>query len=148
MGLGSGAWSMQPLMCDQPQPTCGRIENNSPERGGADHHAPQKDCLAKPPIWIRREHCTILLARMLSPPILLKLASRPAAETHLGFFDFTRWGDRPEAVELRPYFGADRDVYGFDDDGGSERPRSVHEAPTNRQGAGRARCSVPSANFS
>jgi hypothetical protein len=46
---------MQSLMYDQPQPTCGRIEDNSTERGGADHHAPEKDCLAKSPIWIGRE---------------------------------------------------------------------------------------------
>jgi hypothetical protein len=59
--------SMQPLMYDQPQPTCGRIENNSAERGGADHHTAKKDCLSKPPVWIGREHCAILLARMLSP---------------------------------------------------------------------------------
>jgi hypothetical protein len=31
-------WSMQPLMYDQPQPTRGRIENNSTKRGGANHH--------------------------------------------------------------------------------------------------------------
>jgi hypothetical protein len=119
---------MQPLMCDQPQPTCGGIKNNSAERGGADHHAPQKDCLSKPPVWIGREHFPILLTRMLSPPILLKLACRPAAETHIGVFDFTRCGDRPEAVEPRPYFGADRDVYGFDDNDGT----SVHETPRSR----------------
>jgi hypothetical protein len=58
---------MQPLMYDQPQPTCGCIENNGAERGGADHHTAQKDCLAKPPVWIGREHCPILSARMLSP---------------------------------------------------------------------------------
>jgi hypothetical protein len=69
---------MQPLMYYQPQPTCGRIENDSTERGGADHHSPQKDCLAKPPVWIGREHFPILLARILASPILLKLASRPA----------------------------------------------------------------------
>jgi hypothetical protein len=103
---------MQPLMYDQPQPTCGRVENDSAERGGADHHSPQKDCLAKPPIWIGREHCPILLARMLASSILLKQASRPA----LGVSDFTRWGDRPEAGVLRPYFGADRGVYRFDGD--------------------------------
>jgi hypothetical protein len=78
MKIGNGARSMQPLMYDQPQPTCSRIENDSAEPGGADHHSPQKDCLAKPPIWIGREHCPILLARLLASSILLKQASRPA----------------------------------------------------------------------
>jgi hypothetical protein len=63
---------MQPLMYDEPKPTCGRIEEDSTERGGADHHATQKDCLSKPPVWIGREHCPILPVRKLSPPILLK----------------------------------------------------------------------------
>jgi hypothetical protein len=35
---GSGAASMQPLMHDQPQPTCGRPENSSAERSRADHN--------------------------------------------------------------------------------------------------------------
>ena len=69
---------MQPLMYHQPQPTCGRIENDSAERGGADHYRPQKDRLAKPPVWIGREHCPILPARTLASSILLELASRPA----------------------------------------------------------------------
>jgi len=33
-----GEWSMQSLMDDQPQPMCGRPENNSAERHGADHY--------------------------------------------------------------------------------------------------------------
>jgi hypothetical protein len=122
MGLGNGARSMQPLMYDQPQPTCGRIQNNSAERGGADHHRPEKDCLAKPPVWIGREHCLILPARTLASSILLKPASRPAPRG----FDFTRWGDRPEAGGPRPYFGADRGVYRLD--GGLKRPRSAEPA--------------------
>jgi len=69
---------MQPLMYHQPQPACGRIQNNSAERGGADHHRAEKDCLAKPPVWIGREHCPILPARTLASSILLKLASWPA----------------------------------------------------------------------
>ena len=69
---------MQPLMYDQPQPACGRIQNNGAERGGADHHRPEKDGLAKPPVWIGREHCPILPARTLASSILLELASRPA----------------------------------------------------------------------
>ena len=39
MEAENGARSMQSLMYDQPQPTCGRIEDNSAERGGADHYA-------------------------------------------------------------------------------------------------------------
>jgi hypothetical protein len=121
-------------MCDQPQPTCGRIKNDGAERGGADHYAPEKDCLSKPPVWIGREHFPILLARMLSPSIPFKLALRPA----LGVIDFTRRGDRSEAGEPRPHFGADRDVNGFD-----EAARSSHETPRNRAGL----ALVPNANF-
>jgi hypothetical protein len=65
-------------MYDQPQPACGRIQNNSAERSGADHHRPEKDCLTKPPVWIGRKHCPILPARMLASSIHLKLAPRPA----------------------------------------------------------------------
>jgi hypothetical protein len=75
---------MQPLMYDQPQPTCGRIENDSTERGGTDHHRPQKDCLAKPPVWIGREHFPILLARILaSPSSLSRLHGRPSGVSTL-----------------------------------------------------------------
>jgi hypothetical protein len=35
---GSGGWSMQPLMHDQPQPTCGHPENSGAKRSPADHH--------------------------------------------------------------------------------------------------------------
>ena len=94
MGVGNGARSMQPLMYDEPQPTCGRIENNSAERDGADHHTPKKDRLSKPPVWIGRKHCPFLLRESYRPNPF-KLASRPA----LGVFDFTRWGDRPEAAD-------------------------------------------------
>jgi hypothetical protein len=65
-------------MYDQPQPTCGRVQNNSAERCGADHHRPEKDCLAKPAVWIGGEHCPILPARMLASSIRLKPASQPA----------------------------------------------------------------------
>jgi hypothetical protein len=34
----AAARSMQPLMHDQPQPTCGRPENSGAERSRADHH--------------------------------------------------------------------------------------------------------------
>lgn len=64
---------MQSLMDDQPQPTCGRIENNSAESDGADHYTPQKDRLSKPPVWIRREHRPILLLESYRPKPL-KLA--------------------------------------------------------------------------
>lgn len=93
MGVGNGARSMQPLMYDEPQPTCGRIENNSAERDGAYHHTPKKDRLSKPPVWIGRKHCPFLLRESYRPNPFKK-ASRPA----LGVFDFTRWGDRPEAA--------------------------------------------------
>ena len=112
---------MQPLMYDQPQPTCGRIENDSAERSGADHHSPQKDCLAKPPIWIGREHCPILLARMLASSILLKQASRPA----LGVSTLPDGAIDLKQEYPRPYFGADRGVYRFDGD----------KARTERRGA-------------
>lgn len=121
---------MQPLMYDQPQPTCGRIENDSAERGGADHHSPQKDCLAKPPIWIGREHCPILLARMLASSILLKQASRPA----LGVSTLPDGAIDLKQEYPRPYFGADRGVYRFDGD----------KARIKR--ASGVWCSIPSAN--
>jgi hypothetical protein len=35
---GSGVLLMQPLMYNQPQPTCSRPENTGAERSGADHH--------------------------------------------------------------------------------------------------------------
>jgi hypothetical protein len=34
----SGGLSVQALMNDQPQPACGRPENNSAERSGVDHY--------------------------------------------------------------------------------------------------------------
>jgi hypothetical protein len=76
MEIGNGARSMQPLMYDQPQPTCGCIENNGAERGGTDHHTAQKDCLAKSPVWIGREHVRFFQRGCYRPNA--KLASRLA----------------------------------------------------------------------
>ena len=101
MGVGNDARSMQPLMYDEPQPTCGRIENNSAERDGADHHTPKKDRLSKPPVWIGRKHCPFLLRESYRPNPF-KLASRPA----LGVFDFTRWG----VAALRPGSSSNTDA--------------------------------------
>jgi hypothetical protein len=35
---GSGGTLMQPLMYDEPKPTCGRPKNSSGERADRDHH--------------------------------------------------------------------------------------------------------------
>ena len=53
-------------------------------------------------------------------------------------FEFTRWDDRPEAVEPQPYFGADCDVYGFD---GDLKHARIAEKPPGIDGT------VPGANF-
>ena len=102
MGVGNDARSMQPLMYDEPQPTCGRIENNSAERDGADHHTPRKIVSRSRRFGLGANmdpasfslYCPFLLRESYRPNPF-KLASRPA----LGVFDFTRWGDRPEAAD-------------------------------------------------
>ena len=58
--------SMQPLMYDQPQPTCNRIKDDGAERGHADHHSSQEDRLPKPSVWIGREHFPNLPGRVPS----------------------------------------------------------------------------------
>jgi hypothetical protein len=84
---------MQSLMYDQPQPTCGRIENNGTERDGADHHAPQKDCLAKPPVWIGREQLSDSSSAKCHRPqcSLSWLRSRPFSTLPDGAMDLKHW---------------------------------------------------------
>ncbi len=96
-GVSRHCFSSQTLMHNQPQPSCGRIEDNCAERGRADHHATQEDRLAKPAIGIGCEH---------GDRSIQTVGFRPA-----GVFDFNRWGHRPEAEEwqLQPYFGPRRD---------------------------------------
>jgi len=45
---------MQALMHDQPQPACGRVENNSADCHDANHHGSKYQALREWPLW--REH--------------------------------------------------------------------------------------------
>jgi hypothetical protein len=56
---------MQPLMHDQPQPTCGRSQYDSGERGDRDHHGGPKQALPERTLGRERGHFLWLLALCL-----------------------------------------------------------------------------------
>src|ERR1043165_669752 len=70
-------------MHDDPEPACGRVENDCAKRGSPDHNGAEKERLAKPSIWIGCEHL-ILAAWASSGPhrherrlLFLTLADAP-----------------------------------------------------------------------
>jgi hypothetical protein len=83
---------MQPLMHDQPQPTCNSPQYDSGERGYGDHHDGQQQGLSERPMGGNAD----IFSGYLTLGLLQSSSASRFTAGAFGFFTFTQCGERPE----------------------------------------------------